>query len=86
MDQSLSDYISNKRDLTEGQVEELVSLLGKRCQQKTKNMLRIVLGWVPDIKNYGIFQRVMLTPRVHYCAGQSYPCEIRVVRRLLIGK
>ena len=82
---TLSKRISAKKELTENEIEELMSVLTSGCRQKTKNIIRFALNCVPDIQNFGIFERVHLKPYVSYCAGQSYPDEIRTVRELLKG-
>ena len=64
--------------------DALVALLGKRCQDETKGKLYRRLSLVSLMPNYGIYGRVILSPRVSYCAGQSYPDEIRTVRELML--
>ena len=83
---SLARRISDKVALSETEIDELICLLGSHCQERTKRMLRYALSAVPDIRSYGIYGRVYITPRVEYCAGQSYPDEIRTVRSCLIGR
>ena len=82
---TLARRISQKKPLTEAEQEALLDILGNHCQARTKRMLARSLSWVPDIQSYGIYGRVHLSPRVSYCAGQSYPDEIRTVRKCLIG-
>jgi len=83
---SLSHRISKKIDLTTAEQASLVALLGSGCRQKTKGKLASVARWVPDIKNYGIYERVVFEKGgCGYIAGQSYPDEIRTVRELLLG-
>ena len=81
---SLQRRIDKGQALTEQEQADLMELLGKRCRDKTKGMLAARLRWVPDVPNYGIYGRVLITPEVQYIAGQSYPDEIRYVRELLI--
>ena len=85
MEDTLSNRIDYKKPLTTKEQQELLHLLGKRCAQKTKDRLARTLAFVPHIPNYGIYRRVDLDP-VSYCAGQSYPDEIRCVRDCLLGK
>ena len=87
MQDSLQKRISDRKELTESEIESGVRLLGSHCQQRSKDRLRRTLGYVPDIQSYGIFGRVMLqNGEMTYCAGQSYPDEIRTVRECLIGR
>jgi hypothetical protein len=83
---TLEDRISAGVPLTDKQITALLEILGKRCRQVTKNTLSYALQAVPNVLNYGIFGRVMLdSDGASYCAGQSYPDEIRTVRKCLIG-
>lgn len=84
--ESLYDRISAGQELAEKERDALLRLFGHRCREKTKGKLATALRWVPDIPNYGIYKRVMLSPMIHYCPGQSYSDEIRVVRECLIGR
>lgn len=83
---SLSQRISNNQELTETEQAELYELLGAHAHAKTKEALSRALEHVPHVNSYGIYDRVLITPRVQYIAGQSYPDEIRTVRELLIGR
>lgn len=83
---SLRAVISQKQKLSPEQQAALVELFGNRCLRRTKEQLARVLRWVPDMDNRGIYGRVLIEPRVSYCAGQSYPDEIRTVRDLLLGR
>lgn len=77
---------SIKSHLTENEVNCLVSLLGERCRGKTLNVLRRRLSLpLSLLPTHGIFERVVLgNDSAQYFAGQSYPDEVREVRRLLI--
>lgn len=75
--------LNNVTDLTEDELNQLVSLLGNRCRQATKNRLFYAIKF--NQRRYGIYDRVCIRPEVYYCAGQSYPDEIRTVRKLLLG-
>jgi hypothetical protein len=79
---TLNDAAIN-HDLTGDEINALVNLLGARCHNKTKNRLFYAIKF--NQKKYGIFSRVWIRPNVEYCAGQSYPDEIRTVRKLLLG-
>lgn len=73
--------------LNEQQQESLYILLAKGCRAKMRNRLarRVALPlslW----ENYGIYRRVEVgDSSVSYCAGQSYPDEIRTVRECVSG-
>ena len=86
---TLAKRISEKKGLTEEEQLWLVCVFGKHCQGRTKAQLAAVARWIPDIPNRGIYERVLFGEygqAVSYCAGQSYPDEIRTVRELLIGR
>ena len=86
---TLQTRISDNVPLNNDEIEKAVMIFGHGCRADTKRELRLVLGLVPSIRSYGIFGRVMFnrdTGGVSYCAGQSYPDEIRTVRSLLLGK
>lgn len=90
MQDSLGSRIDCGIELTESEISALVDLLGKRCKVRTKNRIKWALMGCPDsIENPGIFRRVLLHDSgilASYCAGQSYPDEIRTVRQCLIGR
>jgi hypothetical protein len=84
---TLLGRIEEKRELTSREIDKCVKVLGSGCRWPTKRELRLVLGFVPDIRGHGIYGRVLFEDgRVDYCAGQSYPDEIRTVRNLLLGR
>ena len=85
---TLSDAIRDGITLSPGQQQALLALLGNKCRKETKEKLArrfaLPLSLMP---NYGIFIRVYLsynTEGVHYCAGQSYTDEVRLVRKLVL--
>ena len=76
-------------DLTDTQKEDLYALLAKGRRQPTRSKLsRVIFDlslclW-PDA---GILHRVHLDENgVSYCAGQSYPEEITIVKKVLLGE
>jgi hypothetical protein len=84
---SLYWRIKNDVDLTDSEKESLFNLVSSGCRSKNKERLnrRIFNLSVSLWKNYGIFERVMFeNGRVWYCAGQSYPDEIRTLRELIL--
>lgn len=81
---SLSTRISARVGLSEKEAEELYNLLAKGCRQDTKIDIRNAISAIPYIRSYDIFARVLFVDGgVFYCAGQSYPDEIREVRKCL---
>ncbi len=81
---SLYGVINAGASLTDEQREAFVNLLGKGCQEKTKRNLDRALKYPASIENCGILRRRMLDGT--YCAGQSYPDEIRTVRNHILGR
>jgi len=83
----LSAIIRRGQELTEAEVESLVGLLTGRCSPRTTYSVRSALLSVPHTPSFGIFSRVHLDGEggASYCAGQSYPDEIRTVRDCLLG-
>lgn len=82
---SLETRIAAGVPLSETDIDALVALFGERCRAGTKVILRVRLESVPRIPSFGIFGRVILhDDGVSYCAGQDYPREIAIVRKLLI--
>lgn len=87
MQDTLSNRISKGQELTEREQSELLVIIGAYCQPRTKRMIERQLSYVPDIDNCGIYKRVHLeNGGASYCAGQSYPDEIRRLRKELIGR
>jgi hypothetical protein len=67
--------------------EALVSLVSRRCRKDTKDKLSRRVSVPTLIPIVGIFSRVMFDTENGtwgYCAGQSYPDEIRWVREFLL--
>lgn len=75
-----------KNQLTETDIEQIVSLIGKSCRIKTINRLRSMLTYgVNAIPSCGILNRLTKEKTGwFYCAGQSYPDEIRTVREIIL--
>jgi len=79
-------FNDKKLDLTSQDIDQLVELLGYRCRLETVQKLRRRLENTPSlIPSYGILNRLMLESHGwSYCAGQSYPDEIRTVRKIIL--
>jgi len=80
-------WIDWSGELNPAQRSAIVGLLGNRCRKETVNRLwRAVNDNCRKVKSCGIMERVMLTEGgASYCAGQSYPDEIRYVRQTVIA-
>jgi len=77
-----------KTELTESDINAIVAIVGYRCRIKTYNRLRSILKYSPSlIPNYGIFERLSRDEKGQweYCAGQSYPDEIRTLRDCILN-
>lgn len=74
--------------LTEQDIDQIIAIVGHRCRIKTCKRLRSILTYSPSaIENFGIMGRLVKDGGTwHYCAGQSYPDEIRTVREIILGK
>ena len=91
---NLSDAIYTSKiesfELTEEQKQGLYELVSNRCRNKTKAKLQRIIFNLPLScwPTAGIFHRVDIDDPhgVSYCAGQSYPDEIRTVRQVLLGE
>lgn len=68
--------------------QSLIILLTYRCQIKTVSRVSSTVNyWLSRLEYYGILDRLMLRLEdmsFHYTAGQSYPDEIRVLRKLFL--
>lgn len=88
---SLRDRIYDRKTLSEEEIEGIILIVGSGCRATTKSLLRNMLHAVPNIHpNHGIYGRLWIRKdgelHVTYCAGQSYPDEIRCIRKCLIGR
>lgn len=77
-----------KSNLTENDIDQIIMIVGHRCRIKTCNRLRSILTYsASTLQSFGIFNRLMKEDgKWFYCAGQSYPDEIRTVRECILGK
>lgn len=76
-----------KLTLTEADIDAILAIIGKGCRDKTKNRLRSILTYAKStIPAYGIFNRLYRDDAGawEYCAGQSYPDEIRTIRGCIL--
>lgn len=77
-----------RNDLTESDIDQIISIIGHRCRIKTVNRLRSIITYdINTIGSYGIYSRLIKEgDNWSYCAGQSYPDEIRTIRECILGK
>ncbi len=77
-----------RKELTEDDINQIVSILGYRCRIKTCNRLRSILTYsASGLEGFGIYSRLMKeNGKWSYCAGQSYTDELRTVRNCILGK
>lgn len=83
------NFNDRKKDLTENDIDNLISLIGYRCRLKTLQRLRSVLKYhAVSMRSYGIYDRLMFNEygknEWSYCAGQDYNSEIKLVRELML--
>lgn len=76
---------TNGMELSRNDIEEITTLICKRCQPNTWDRVRSILTYSPSaIPTYSILERVYKGKHGwRYCAGQSYPDEIRTVRNII---
>jgi|LakMenEpi03Aug12_release.lakeMendotaPanAssembly.Ray.scaffolds.fasta_scaffold114122_5 hypothetical protein len=85
----LNSFNTLKTQLTADDVSAILGIVGKRCREKTLRRLRSILTYSPSsIPVFGIFERLTKTEsgEWEYCAGQSYPDEIRTLRDCILNK
>lgn len=82
------NFNNQRESLTEDDINQLVALLGKHCRVKTITHLESSLKYgLSRVPYYGILERLMKeNGQWSYCAGQSYPDEIRTVRNIILGR
>lgn len=79
------NFNNSKTNLTENDIDQIIEIIGHGCQANTVQLLRRRLELFPSlIPNYGILDRLIKEQgQWAYCAGQSYPDEIRTVRQII---
>jgi hypothetical protein len=80
------NFNNYKDKMNEKDKAEIFKILSSRCRQKTKELLAKRLDKHLDlIPEYGILNRLIKEEHGwSYCAGQSYPDEIRTVRKIIL--
>lgn len=84
---NLNHAIAGTYQLSEEDIDSLMTLLTSRCDRRTKGAVRTALMFPQEEKSRGIYERVIKNPKGHwqYVAGQLYIDELRTVRSLLRG-
>lgn len=81
---NLNEIIDNGIDVP--QLDDLVALLTKHCQEKTKRRVRSILRFPSTMNNWYIYKRLIFeNGSWSYIAGQSYPDEIRNLRNTILN-
>jgi hypothetical protein len=89
---SLSEMIQRAKvdvNMTDTVAFDLMKMLCERCKYDTKDKVWGRLSKTSLLRDYGIYERVVYDTELRcwtYCAGQSYPDEIRTIRRLILNK
>lgn len=80
------NFNNYKEKMTEKDKEEIFEILAKGTRQKTRELLALRLEKHLDlIPEFGILDRLIKESYGwNYCAGQSYPDEIRTVRKIIL--
>ena len=80
------NFNNQKSKLTDKDIDDILSIVGARCRAKTLRRLRINLECsISFIPQYGILERLIKDENGwSYCAGQSYPDEIRTIRKIIL--
>lgn len=80
---NFNDY---KFKITNTDIEQILDIVAYRCRLKTYNRLRSILTYGKHtIPNFGILNRLTKEDgKWSYCAGQSYPDEIKTVRDIIL--
>jgi len=81
------NILKSEDNLTDDDIDQIISIVGKRCRIKTIHRLRSCLNFGP-FKSYGIFNRLIKDDNGEwsYIAGQSYPDEIKTLRQCILGE
>ena len=65
-----------------------MTIYTKRCGVKNRTRIASILTYdFETVRKSGLLDRFYVNEDgVHYCAGQSYPCEIRRIREDIIKR
>lgn len=80
------NFNNQKSNLSESDIDQIVTIIAYRCRIKTTNRIRSILTYTPSlIPSYGILERLIKeNGNWNYTAGQSYPDEIRTLRAIIL--
>lgn len=80
------NFNNQKNNLKEEDIDQIVNIVSHGCRSKTRLRIRSIVTYHPSlIPSYGIFERLMKeNNQWSYCAGQSYPDEIRTLRECIL--
>ena len=80
------NFNNQKANLTEKDIDAILKIIGYRCRVKTINRLRSILTYNKSlIPEYGILSRLILDEHGwHYCSGQDYTSEIKIIRDCIL--
>lgn len=77
--------VQNSVSLSDAEKESLYDLVSSGCRSKNKERLYRVIFYYGIHNCHGIYERVSFKNGVaDYCAGQSYPDEIRTLRECIL--
>ena len=83
-------WFKSGMNITDGQKEELITMLTKRCGQKVKGRIRSLITYdFNTLLESWFFERFYICGRnnnVHYNAGQCYPSELKYIRESIIKR
>jgi hypothetical protein len=80
---------NNYRDqMSDDDIDQIHELIAKGCQKTTRGRLLSILKYhKSSIEHAGILERLIKEDgKWRYIAGQSYTCEIKIVRDVMLGK
>ena len=89
MEKTLLSCMNGEHVLSDEDRFDIASLLTKRCSLRTKRcMLSVLTYGLFAVRQCGILSRVHFDEKANrwsYCTGQSYPDEIREIRKILLN-
>ena len=77
---------NHREKLTADDLQDIFALLSSGLREKNRQLLSLrIYSHLNMIPKHGAFERIMKDKHGwSYCAGQSYPDEIRAVRKLIL--
>ena len=82
------NFNNTKGNFTEDDINQIVSIIGYRTHDKTKNKLRSMIKYGSSaIPSYGILDRLIKEGDTWtYFAGQDYVSEMKILRDTILLK